>query len=222
MADSNQSPRTSADYSAPYDDMTDDDIDDDAPRYSGRWAIIAVTVIATLMASYAWWHRRYAGEQALQFWGPETALLISRAPQVRLIELGGDKSGLTARADVARFDDLPLAAVRTRLVEHTENVPGLNKARTILLQDNAFAWEEPADSCSPRWQYALEFRDGERQATVLISLDCPRVKLVGSDKTASIQPIAAPMREFLETHFPVTRLPMPDLPDNSRSTPATK
>ncbi len=222
MADSNQSPRARADDDAPYEDMTDDDFGDDTPRYSGRWAIIAVTIIAIGMASYAWWHRRHSGAQALQFWGPETALLISRAPQVELVELGLDNRGLTARDDVARFDDLPLAAVRTRLVEHTENVPGLNKARTILLQDNAFAWEEPAGSCSPRWQYALEFRDGERQATVLISLDCPRVKLVGTDKLASIQPIAAPMREFLETQFPVTRLPMPDLPDNSRSTPATK
>lgn len=232
MPDSNQPPRASADErdksqrdlldAAPYDDMTDDDIDDNTPRYSGRWAIIAVTAIATLMASYAWWHRRHSGEQALQFWGSETALLISRAPEVELVELGWDRRGLAARDEVTRFGDLSLAAVRTKLMRRAKSVPGLNKARTILLQDNAFAWEEPVDSCSPRWQYALEFHDGERRATVLISLDCPRVKLVGSDRMASIQPIAAPMREFLETQFPVTRLPMPDLPDDSRSTPATK
>jgi hypothetical protein len=199
--------------------MTDDEVDADAPRYSGRWAIIAVTIIAVGMASYAWWHRRHAGEQALQFWGPQTALLISRAPDVELIELGEKAVGQPPAppGDPARFGDLPLAPVRTKLVQRSESVPGLNKVRTILLQDNAFDWEEPAERCTPRWQYALEFRDGDRRATVLISLDCPRVTLVGGDKLASIEPIAAPLGEFLSAQFPATASP-----DDPRTKPASK
>jgi hypothetical protein len=199
--------------------MTDDDFDDDAPRYSGRWAIIAVTIIAVGMASYAWWHRRHSGEQSLQFWGSEAAVLISRAPEVEIVELGlpGQGKSLAARDEAARFGDQPVEAVRTKLVEPNETVPGLNKVRTILLQDNAFAWDEPAESCTPRWQYALEFRDGERRATVLISLDCPRVTLAGSDKIASIEPIAAPLGEFLLAQFPATAAP-----DDPRTKPAAK
>lgn len=219
MSDSNQPSRANRDADAPYEDMTDDDFDDDAPRYSGRWAIILVTIIAVGMASYAWWHRRHSGEQALQFWGPETALLISRAPEVEIVELGlpGQSKPLAAHDESTRFGDQPVEAVRTKLVERNETVPGLNKVRTILLQDNAFAWEEPAESCTPRWQYALEFRDGERQATVLISLDCPRTMLVGSDKAASIEPIAAPLGEFLSAQFPATAAP-----DDPRTKPAAK
>jgi hypothetical protein len=199
--------------------MTDDEVDADAPRYSGRWAIILVTIIAVGMASYAWWHRRHAGEKSLEFWGPETAVLISRAPEVELVELVTiDANEPRPRPDKsARFGGQPLAPVRTKLVERSESVPGLNKVRTILLQDNAFAWEEPADRCNPRWQYALEFRDGDRRATVLISLDCPRVTLVGSDKTASIEPIAAPLGEFLSAQFPATASP-----DDPRTKPASQ
>ena len=219
MSDSNQPSRANRDADAPYEDMTDDDFDVEVPSYSGRWAIILVTIIAVGMATYAWWHRRHAGEQALQFWGTETALLISRAPEVELVELVPiDANEPQARRDEAtRFGDLSVAPVRTRLVQRSESVPGLNKVRTILLQDNAFAWEEPADRCTPRWQYALEFRDGERQATVLISLDCPRTMLVGSDKTVSIEPIAAPLGEFLSAQFPATVAP-----DDPRTKPAAK
>ncbi|MBX9790078.1 MAG: hypothetical protein K2Y37_14270 [Pirellulales bacterium] len=199
-----------------------EDPDDDGPRYSGRWAIIAVTLLAVLMASYAWWHRRQAGERALEFWGPETALLISRAPEVELIELGLDNRGLTAVDEAPRFGSSSLAAVRTKLVQRGESVPGLNKARTILLQDNAFAWDEPAGSCEPRWQYALEFRDGQRRATVLIALDCPRVKLVEREASASIRPIAEPLREFLVAQFPEAQFPTPGLPHEKLTTPAAK
>ena len=196
--------------------------DDDAPRYSGRWAIIAVTLLAVLMASYAWWHHRQAGQRALAFWGPETALLISRAPEVELLELDRDMRARTTHADRVRFGGLPLMAERTKLVQHGESVPGLNKARTILLQDNAFAWDGPAESCQPRWQYALEFRDGERRATVLISLDCPRIKLAGRDGTLSIRPIAAPLGEFLVAQFPKAQFPTQVIPAEKLTTPAAK
>lgn len=219
MPDANQPPRASRDADAPYEAMTDDAIDGDAPRYSGRWAIIAVTIVAVGMASYAWWHRRHAGEKSLEFWGSETAVLISQAPEVELVELSPSAADEPqARQDEAtRFGDLPLVPVRTKLVERSESVPGLNKVRTILLQDNAFAWEEPAESCTPRWQYALEFRDGDRRATVLISLECPRVTLVGGDKTASIAPIAAPLGEFLLAQFPAIASP-----DDPRTKPASQ
>jgi len=219
VPDSNQPPRASADEDAAYDDMTDDDMDDNATRYSGRWAIIAVTIIAVGMASYAWWHHRQSGQRPLQFWGPETALLISRAPEVEIVKLGsrGEGKPLAARGESTRFGDQPVEVVQTKLMQRAKGVPGLNKACTILLQDNAFAWDEPAESCTPRWQYALEFRDGERQATVLISLDCPRVTLVGSNQTASIQPIAAPLREFLVSQFPAAAST-----DDPRTKPATK
>lgn len=202
--------------------MPIDEADDDAPRYSGRWAIIAVTLLAVLMASYAWWHRRQAGERALEFWGPETALLITRAPDVELVELGWERRGLTAVDESPRFGSSSLAAVRTKLVRRGESVPGLIKARTILLQDNAFAWDEPPDRCEPRWQYALEFRDGQRRATVLISLECPRVKLVGRGTSASIRPIAEPLREFLVAQFPEALFPAQGLPHEKLTTPAAK
>ncbi|MGE4104462.1 MAG: hypothetical protein AB7E74_21060 [Pirellulales bacterium] len=186
------------------EDQDDDDLPADAPRYSGRWAIIAVTLVATLMASYAWWHHRDAGQRALAFWTPETALLISRAPTIEIIELGPLNAEQATDEESAprRFGDLPLMARRSKLAERAANVPGLGKACTILLQDNAFAWLEPVDACQPVWQYAIEFREDARTATVLISLDCPRVKLLGRDDAVSIRPIAEPLREFLVSQLP--------------------
>jgi hypothetical protein len=187
-------------------DTANDAADDDAPRYSGRWAILAVAAMALLMASYAWWHHRQSGRRALAFWTPATSLLISRSASVDIFELGPLPTENSAGADPAadRFGNLPLVARRTKLIERAASVPGLGKACTILLQDNAFAWDEPIDACQPVWQYAIEFRDADRAATVLISLSCPRVKLLNRDATVSIRPIAEPLREFLVSQFPAT------------------
>ncbi len=189
--------------------VADEDESDDAPadaaaRYSGRWAILAVAAIALLMASYAWWHHLQSGRRALAFWRPETALLISRSASVEIVELGPLAEQNSADPDHAadRFGDLPLVALRTKLVERADRVPGLKKVSTILLQDNAFAWEEPVGDCQPSWQYALVFRDSGREATVLISLDCPRVQLLDRGDPVSIRQIAEPLREFLESQFP--------------------
>ena len=160
---------------------------------TGKWVILAMVAAALAAAGMSFYYHRQASRRALEFYQPETALLIARAERVELLELAppaGDTEGLETlvvgdeRLTVLRVRDLSQAA-------------GLVHARHALLEDANYAWQAPHDDCSPTWTHALRFSTGEQTATLLLDFDCERLLPLGRDQSVSIAPLAPGLKDFL-------------------------
>ncbi len=105
------------------------------------------------------------------------------AASQRTITVGGESFVLTDKRDVSHAN-------------------GFSHIRNGLIHDRSFAWDEEACDESPRWDYALEFLEGEERVVVALAFNCPRTALVDTDRTASIRPVAAVLADFLREQFP--------------------
>lgn len=167
----------------------------DEPRLvSGKHVILAVFCVGLLGALGGWIYHRHLQQRTLALWGPETAVLILRAPRVEAwrlapvddVEASGPtvEAGGTTRRVVERID-----ATRS---------PGMTHLRHGLVNDGAFDWSCADKACRPAWTRALRFEDGERRATLLFDLDCALVWCVETGASGSIKPIATGTRQMLD------------------------
>src|SRR5262245_66079728 len=94
------------------------------PSRQGQYVVLSMTVVALLAATFSWWWNYNRGRKALEFFGPEGALLIRTAPHVVLL------------------------ATATNQEIEIGGAPGFLNARASLLSDASFQWSEPANSIS--------------------------------------------------------------------------
>jgi hypothetical protein len=120
---------------------------------SGKLVILGMLAVALAAAAFAWWRQYHLGRRSLEYWGAEGARLIRAAPQVELVKL----SGAAAEA--------PPNSLR----RDVSQARGLVHARQALISDASFLWGDKP-STTPAWEYALVFRDGSREFTVLLDL----------------------------------------------------
>jgi hypothetical protein len=161
----------------------------------GTLAAMAMIGLAAALAGLAFWVRLRAGDAALAFWTPEAAVLVAHAPQAELwlleprVETQPPAMNLVEQAGrrwaVAKVYDLSA-------------VGGLSHARTVLLEDASFAWEQRIEDGPGQWQYALAFRDGPRQAVVLLDLGGGQAALAGQARRVSIVPLAPRLQAYFD------------------------
>jgi hypothetical protein len=79
-------------------------------------------------------------------------------------------------------------------------VAGLVHARTALLDDASYDWDErTTGDCQPLILYAVEFREGERVTTLAFDFGCRRVWNVEAGKQVTLVPkIAGGWESFLQ------------------------
>jgi len=71
---------------------TEESFSRSAPRSAtthGQLAVGAMLAIAVFMATFAWWWNFNRGRQALDFYGPEGAILVRTAPTVEYLRPDG-------------------------------------------------------------------------------------------------------------------------------------
>lgn len=155
---------------------------------SGKWVILAMVGLALAAAAFSWSFRQQAMRRTMAFWGGGTARLIAQAPHVEGLRL--------APADAADRDEAGRLIVvegrRFRVVAHRDmdHVRGLTHLRHALLEDVSFDFRAAEPSEPPHWEYAVRFGDGDRVATVLVSLADARLAVAGRPGTVSMAPIA--------------------------------
>src|SRR3954465_13911206 len=103
-----------------------------AMQVSGRLIILVTVGFGFLMAGGAWWYRYQESQRAAAFWGEDVGLLTT-APKVELLELGGGPEGSAegeqlAGRSVAKSIDL-------------SEKPGLIHLRWVFAEDVNFQWD---------------------------------------------------------------------------------
>lgn len=171
----------------------------------GKHVIIFIFGTALVAAIFAWSFQYMRGRRILELWGADNARLIRvEGEEIQLLSLSPDTDATKAvRPASLKIDDQLFAVVRA--VDIT-NAPGIIHARQALIEDASFQWDKPRGDCQSDWQYALEFRDGNRVATVLLDMNCERARLLQSGNEAAIHPkIFAGWRTFIEEHVAVVK-----------------
>ena len=145
--------------------------------HRGKAIIIGMLSLALAATAFGIWYLRGLSQRSLGYWGPEVSDLISRAPQVEVMQL---PDGL--------WEDISQAR-------------GLINLRRALVADASYDWE--ATSAQPlRWHYALRFRDDGREAVLVFSLDSGQVMLKDRPPSVSARPILRGLKSFFAEHFP--------------------
>jgi hypothetical protein len=168
---------------------------------SGKLVIIGILGVALAAAGVSWWFRYKGTHRAIEFWGPEAAILIRDAPKVTLFRMPSpDVMRLTLYDPVrASLDDSARDISQAR---------GLVHLRHALLEDRNFG--SPAASeqrpvinnNTGYWLLSFYDRKTQKTAIVLFSEDCrhatrQKLRLMAYELTSiSTEPIAAGLREM--------------------------
>lgn len=159
------------------------DVENTAMPHRGKLVILAIFAVALAATALAVWFQYEQGRRALQFWGRDNALLISYAPDVELLRVAVADANTPATLETLKIDGRLVAVTEVRKVSHA---PGFLHARHALIEDASFNWDQSRGDCTPHWDYVLRFTDGDRQALVALDCGCMRVRLVGSEREASV------------------------------------
>ena len=169
----------------------------------GKHVIIFIFGTALVAAIFAWSFQYMRGRRILELWGTDNARLIRvEGEQIQLLSLSSDVD----ESMPARPEPLVLYGESFTVVDAIEisNAPGIIHARQALIEDASFQWEKPRADCQPDWQYALEFRQKQRVATILLDMHCERAKLLENGNEAAIHPkIFAGWRKFIDEQLAV-------------------
>src|SRR5262245_46257806 len=99
----------------------------------GKLAVLTMFALALAAAAFAWWWNYSRGQRALGFYGPRAANLVRTAPKVELLVLG--------TGDSDPVESLPESGPVARIID-ISRAPGLVHARTALLDDASYDWDD--------------------------------------------------------------------------------
>lgn len=151
----------------------------------GKHVILFIFATALAAAVFAWTFQYQRGRRILQLWGAENARLIRvEAERINLIVLepagaAGEESG----GRTIEIDGAPHAVLQRRDIADAR---GIIHARQALIEDASFDWEKQRGDCKANWQYAIQFQQADRQATVLLDTHCQRARLLETGREAAI------------------------------------
>ena len=179
----------------------------------GKLVIVALVAIGLAAALFSQWYHRQSGRRALEFWGTETAVLIAQAPEIEVFELQAADVPPSAhdqrvtperQADSRPIQRLGIGGRSYRVVraKDASHARGVSNIRRAMVLDATYQWDAAAAAEKPAFQYAIEFRDGDRGAIVFFDFDRGQVGSTGSTTTVALDPsVVADWRSFCQEQF---------------------
>jgi hypothetical protein len=164
--------------------------------HPGKLAVIGILLVAVGLAGFAWWWNWQRTQRCREFYGGEGAHLIRTATQVEGLTLSRDLSGTQPSEELQVGPDL----LRVASSKELGNASGFIHARTALLDDNSYQWDNRTTGDSPPLiPYAVRFRDGKRRLTLAFDFGSRSVHVVETHHEAVLAPkIAAGWESFLK------------------------
>lgn len=169
------------------------------PARTGRWVVLGLVGLGLVAAAAAWVWNYQRSRRALAFFGPQTALLIRRAPTVELVLLQRPLAADESAPDQARFVAIAGQAWVIQARIDLSRTPGLLNARTSLLQDASFRDEPPRTYHGPLPPTMLRYAAGSEEAWVGLDLQSGVVIVPARSLAMPLVPkTAAGWRDFLQ------------------------
>lgn len=153
--------------------------------------MLAFLAFAVASATGGVLYQRNRSDAPLNVLGRSNARLVLHAPRVNWLRLEPSDGGAG--------ETLLLGGQEWRVVSRREITAarGLRNIRYALLDRGTYDWDRPA-GCAPQWSDVLEFVDGDQQAAVALSIDCPGAT-GGEARVVALSPTAvAELRKFFE------------------------
>ncbi len=176
----------------------------------GKYVILLIGTLAIAAASFTVWFNVRQSARMIATWSRPTAELILNSPQAEILELVKFGNSLDPLSDPTTEEKVVRAGANSFYVVSRKDVVrarGFLNLRRALIEDRAFQWDETQKAQPPEndTQFGLEFRDGEKHATLVIDLNSGHVWLVGRDATARL--LVEGVHEF--TLFRQEQIPAP-------------
>ena len=155
-------------------------------QVQGKYVILFIFGSAIAAAVFAWSFQYLRGRRILELWGADNARLIRfEGKRVTLLTLKPHEEQSDDAARTINVDKLAFDVVAQKQISEA---PGIIHARQALIEDASFQWDKPRGDCEAQWRYALEFREGNQVATVLLDMHCQRARLLENGHEAAIHP----------------------------------
>ena len=169
-------------------------------RHLGKLLILLILALAIGAASFSIWYLRGLSLRSMEFYGLQAGQLILQAPVVEAMRLEpADATAEPATSETLTVDARTYAVIQRRDISRAK---GLINVRRGLMNDASYHWEEAPSRGPLRWEYALRFRDGDRQATLLFSLDQGLVMPFDNRRRPiSFRPVKAGLEAFFAEQF---------------------
>ena len=161
----------------------------------GKLVLIGILLVALIAASFSWWFQFQQGDEALAFWGGETARTIRLEKPVlarRIVRSTDDAPA----GDILTVDGVPYRIQATRDIT---NARGLVHARQALIQNQSFDWTVAEVINEPDWTFALRFGQANK-VTLLIDLTNHRIRRQNHPHCVGLK-ITEGLQEFLHEQF---------------------
>jgi len=149
----------------------------------GKLTIVFILLMAVSAGSMAVWWQHNQQRRAMQFWGTDAAMLIRHAPEVGILKLGVIKETEKVDSPTIAVDGTTLFVIERKDIS---NLRGLVHARYALIEDASFDWNDTRKDCVEKWEYAFQFSENEKVATVLLDFECARVHFVEQNCDATL------------------------------------
>ncbi|PHS11250.1 MAG: hypothetical protein COA78_10075 [Blastopirellula sp.] len=159
------------------------------------YGILAVATAAGIVTLIFTWSR---GNQALEYWGTESAFEIRHAATIELITILQVEDPDIAN-DLAAFD-LSNGSKKWKIIKRIDitKARGLTHMQQALIEDASYQWGETDVSCTPEWKHALVFTGKKQPVTILIDLNCGQLIQQGKQQNLVASPI---LKAGLQTVF---------------------
>lgn len=140
----------------------------------GSFAILTMVFVAFGLAIFASWFRYRAGDDALRFWGNESALRIRTAETVTLQLLPEEGEEASASPPSAPIGNINIEGVSHIILKSIDisSARGLIHARHAILEDASLDLTATAPPSPHHWDRIVKFtaKDGA-ETTLAINLD---------------------------------------------------
>lgn len=171
----------------------------------GQYVIIALVVLGLGAGLLSVWVRHSQAARALQYWGPQHALLIRDAGVTELLTLPTTRHAPTELSrDPAALREMASAR------EPIRGRAGTSHLWHALLQDESYQWQVASRrQAAPIWTHVLVFErsTAEEAASLIVLIDLERgwLRGPGHRPALSIAPLLAFSRRVLLNEPPAGR-----------------
>jgi hypothetical protein len=172
------------------------------PSHSrGKYAVLFILLLALAMAAFAWSWNFGQSQRCLDLYGGTAAMLIRTAQKVEILEIASASDEESPSPEI-----VDIAGVPVRIARHIDisKAPGLIHARTALVDDASFNWNEESTPAADPGRTLVRFAAGNEETLLYFNFANHRLMVLPDGDSAQLVPKASEgWRSFIKRNTDV-------------------